>query len=106
MPINASAVGAVGTPTRHSWTSKDSILYALGVGAGAQDPLDELAFTTENSNGIEQQALPTMAVVLGVGGASALATIGSFNPAMLVHGEQAITLHAPVPVAGEVETTG
>jgi acyl dehydratase len=106
MPINPDAVGSVGTPTRHAWTSTDSILYALGVGAGAEDPLTELAFTTENSNGIEQQALPTMAVVLGRGGAGALGTIGSFNPAMLVHGEQAITLHRPLPVAGEIETTG
>lgn len=106
MPINPDAVGAVGAPVRHAWTSTDSILYALGVGAGAVDPLAELAFTTENSNGIDQQALPTMAVVLGRGGAGAFGSIGSFNPAMLVHGEQAITLHRPLPVAGEVETTG
>src|SRR5699024_9926623 len=69
-------------------------------------PADELAFTTENTNGVEQQVLPTMAVVLGVGGTSAMAEIGSFNPAMLVHGEQAITLHGPIPVEGEVDTTG
>ncbi|MCB0977424.1 MAG: MaoC family dehydratase N-terminal domain-containing protein [Acidimicrobiales bacterium] len=106
MPINPDAVGSVGAPFRHAWTSKDSILYALGVGAGAVDPLDELAFTTENSNGIDQQALPTMAVVLGMGGGAAMAGIGSFNPAMLVHGAQAFTLHRPIPVSGEVETTG
>lgn len=106
MPINPDAVGATGAPTRHSWTATDAILYALGVGAGAPDPLDELAFTTENSNGIDQQVLPTMAVVLGVGGSAAMGSIGSFNPALLVHGEQAITLLRPIPVAGEVETTG
>jgi acyl dehydratase len=106
MPINPDAVGSTSDPVRHSWDSKDAILYALGVGAGAVDPLDELAFTTENSNGVEQQVLPTMAVVLGVGGGGAFASIGSFNPAMLVHGEQAIELHAPIPVSGEVETVG
>ncbi len=106
MPINPDAVGSVGTPTKHAWTSKDAILYALGVGAGAVDPLDELAFTTENTADVDQQVLPTMAVVLGVGGSSAFGSIGSFNPAMLVHGEQAITLHNPIPVSGEVETTG
>lgn len=106
MPINPDAVGATGALHRHRWDSKDAILYALGVGAGAIDPADELAFTTENTNGVDQQVLPTMAVVLGVGGSSAMAEIGSFNPAMLVHGEQAITLHGPIPVAGEVETTG
>ena len=106
MPIDPSAVGSRSEPTRHSWTSKDALLYALGVGAGAVNPLDELAFTTENSNGIDQQVLPTMAVVLGVGGGGAFGSIGSFNPAMLVHGEQAIELHRPIPVAGEVETVG
>ncbi|MCU1452717.1 MAG: htdY [Acidimicrobiales bacterium] len=106
MPINPDAVGATGEPVTHAWTSTDAILYALGVGAGAADPFDELEFTTENSNGVEQQVLPTMAVVLGAGGGSAFGSIGSFNPAMLVHGEQAITLHRPIPVQGEVSTVG
>jgi acyl dehydratase len=106
MPINPDAVGAKGDPVLHSWDSKDAILYALGVGAGAVDPLDELAFTTENSQNVDQVVLPTMAVVLGVGGGSAFGSIGSFNPAMLVHGEQRIELHSPIPVKGEVSTVG
>ena len=106
MPINPEAVGSKGQPTKHSWDSKDAILYALGVGAGSADPLDELAFTTENTQNIHQQVLPTMAVVLAVGGSGAFGSVGSFNPAMLVHGEQAIALHRPIPVTGEVETTG
>ena len=106
MPINPDAVGATGDPVRHSWTSRDVLLYALGVGAGAVDPLDELQFTTENSQDTDLVVLPTMAVVLGVGGAGAFRSIGSFNPAMLVHGEQAVTLHGAIPVQGEVETIG
>ncbi len=106
MPINPDAVGSKGTPTKHSWDTRDSMLYALGVGAGAVDPLDELAFTTENTKNVDQLALPTMAVVLSTGGSGAFGSIGSFNPAMLVHGEEAITLHAPIPVSGEVETIG
>ena len=106
MPINPDAVGSTSQPSRHAWDSKDAILYALGVGAGATDPLEELAFTTENTSEVAQQVLPTMAVVLAVGGAGAFGSIGSFNPAMLVHGEQAITLHGPIPVKGEVETIG
>lgn len=106
MPIDPTAVGSQSEPVRHSWTSSDAILYALGVGAGAVDPLGELVFTTENSNGVTQQVLPTMAVVLGRGGGGAFGSVGSFNPAMLVHGEQAIQLHGPIPVAGEVETIG
>jgi len=104
MPINPDAVGARSEPERRSWTSKDSLLYALGVGAGAQDPAEELSFTTENSQDVTQRALPTQAVVLGMGGAGAYAAIGSFNPAMLVHGEQSVSLARELPVAGEIET--
>jgi acyl dehydratase len=100
MPINPDAVGAKGQPTEKSWTSKDCLLYAVGVGAGT----DELAFTTENTSDVEQQVLPTMAVVLGAGGFGAMEKVGSFNPAMLVHGEQAIELHRPIPVEGTVST--
>ena len=106
MSINPDAIGSKGTPTKHSWDTRDSMLYSLGVGAGAADPLDELAFTTENTKGVDQRALPTMAVVLSTGGSGAFGSIGSFNPAMLVHGEEAITLYAPIPVSGEVETVG
>ncbi len=100
MPIDADAVGAKGEPTLHSWDSKDCLLYAVGVGAGT----GELAFTTENTADTPQQVLPTMAVVLGAGGFGALGKVGSFNPAMLVHGEQAIELHGPIPTNGTVST--
>ena len=104
MPINPDAVGATGTGER-SWNSKDALLYAVGVGAGADDPLKELQFTTENSRDIPQQVLPTMAVVLGAGGGGAMRSVGTFNPAMLLHGEQEITLHGPIPVEGKLKTT-
>jgi acyl dehydratase len=105
MPINPDAVGTTSEPARRSWDSADCLLYALGVGAGADDPLRELEFTTENSNGIDQRVLPTMAVVLGpLGGGSALRDIGTFNPAMLVHGEQGITLHREIPTSGTLES--
>jgi acyl dehydratase len=103
MPINPDAVGTRSEPERRSWTSRDSMIYALGVGAGAEDPADELAFTTENSQDVAQRALPTQAVVLGMGGLGAYAALGTFNPAMLVHGEQSVTLERELPVAGEVE---
>ncbi len=96
MPLNHDAVGAKGEPGENSWTSKDAILYALGVGAG----VDELQFTTENTQGVEQQVLPTMGVVLGVGGRGAWDALGEVNWTMLVHGEQAIELHQPIPVNG------
>jgi acyl dehydratase len=102
MPVNPDAVGSVGDPVTHSWDQRDVMLYALGVGAG----VDDLALTTENTRDTELVVLPTMAVVLGVGGAGAMAHIGTFNPVMLVHGAQAIELHAPIPTSGTVSTVG
>ena len=100
MPLNPDAVGAVGSPVESSWTSKDALLYAVGVGAGTE----ELAFTTENSMDVAQQVLPTFAVVVGFGGGDVLGRIGTFNPAMLVHGEQGVFLHGPLPVEGRVRS--
>lgn len=96
MPLNPEAVGAESEPAEVSWTSKDALLYAVGIGAGS----DELAFTTENTSGVDQQVFPTFPVVIGWGAGSVMRSIGSFNPAMLVHGQQAVTLHRPLPVAG------
>ncbi len=102
MPINPDAVGTKSEPARRKWNSKDALIYALGVGGGAADPLEELEFTTENTSGKEQRCLPTIAVVLGPLGGG-MGSIGTFNPAMLVHGEQGITLHREIPVEGELE---
>jgi acyl dehydratase len=103
MPVNPDAVGTRSEPDRRSWTSKDCLLYALGVGAGAEDPSDELAFTTENSQNVDQKVLPTAAVVLGVLG-QGMGAIGTFNPIMLVHGEQGVELAREIPVQGELES--
>jgi acyl dehydratase len=102
MPINPDAVGSRSDPARRTWSSTDCLIYAVGVGAGAQDPSAELEFTTENSQDVAQRALPTTAVVLGMPGG--LGAIGTFNPAMLVHGEQAVSLARELPAAGELES--
>ena len=36
MPINPDAVGATSDPVEVSWTSKDALLYAVGIGADAR----------------------------------------------------------------------
>jgi len=106
MPIDPNAVGAKSEPGRRSWTSKDALLYALGVGAGMIDPVGfELELTTENSEGIAQRVLPTMGVVLPAGG-NVMSKIGSFNWAMLLHAEQGIELHREIPVEGTLESAG
>lgn len=106
MAIDPNAVGAKGEPGRRSWTSKDALLYALGVGAGMTDPVNfELEFTTENSANIPQRVLPTMGVVLPAG-ANVMDKLGSFNWAMLLHAEQEIELHREIPVEGTLESAG
>lgn len=97
MAIDPSAVGAVTEPMLFEWTDRDTLLYALGVGAG----IDDLSFTTENSHGIDQQVLPTYAVIC-CPAFGAAGKIGDFNWAMLLHGSQGIRLHAPLPPAGKL----
>jgi acyl dehydratase len=96
MPVNPEAIGICSEPQDASWTSKDALLYAVSVGAGT----DELAFTTENTADVAQRVLPTFPVVIPNRSGSLFAAIGSFNPAMLVHGTQSVTLSRPLPTDG------
>ena len=101
MPINPEAVGAKGAPSTRSWTSKDALLYAVGIGAGT----DELQYTTENTKNIDQKVFPTFAVIVG-GGGIPMREVGSFNPTLMVHGEQGIELLSEIPAEGEIESVG
>lgn len=115
MPLNPEAVGTRSEPVDISWTARDCVIYALGVGAGA----DELEFATSDTASRPQKVLPTFAVVAGTGGgrgggmgsqAGIFSKLGSFNFAMLVHGEQGVELFDSIPVAGSArvmtEVTG
>ncbi len=107
MPMNPDAVGTKGEPRRWRWTSDDCLLYAVGIGGGAVDPVGfELEFTTENTAGVDQKVFPTFVVMAGFkasGGASAMRAAGTWDNRMLVHGQQGIRLHRPIPPSGEVE---
>jgi acyl dehydratase len=103
--VNPEAVGLVTPPQETSWDSKDCLLYALGVGAGATDPTGaELDLTTENSTGTAQRVLPTFPVVV-TAGAWTIPELGDFDRALLVHASQALTLDGPVPTEGRVRWT-
>jgi acyl dehydratase len=105
MPLDLGAVGRSAGPRETAWTSKDALLYALGVGAGQADPLDELAFTTENSRQVRQRVLPTFGVLVTQRATGWSALLGEFDRAMLLHAEQAFTLHRPLPVEGRASVT-
>ncbi len=83
-----------------TYTEKDSILYALGVGLG-NDPLDErqLRYVFEEP---ELIALPTMAAVLGTPGFWLREASTGVTWETLLHGEQGIELHRPLPSAATV----
>ena len=104
MPLDHEAIGRTFGPNETSWSSKDALLYALGVGAGQDDPLRELEFTTENSHGVTQRVLPTFGVIVVQHGGPRQ-SLGDFDRAMLVHAEQSLTLHRPLAVEGRAAIT-
>lgn len=106
MPIDPSkALGADLGEGENSWEPDDVILYHLGVGAGAS-PTDagELEYTYEKN----LKVLPSFAVIPTFG---AMGDIGNvegleFNFAMLLHGEQDIVIHRPIPASAKVRSRG
>jgi len=84
---------------RHEYSARDSILYALGLGLGG-DPLDEeqLRFVYEK----DLRALPTMAVVLAYPGFWLHNAGTGVNWKKILHGEQGIVWHKPIPAAATV----
>lgn len=86
-----------------SWAFSDTALYAIGVGAGAQDPARELEFTTGNCGGAAAAVLPTFATTLA--SRQAEPALGDFDVSQLLHTEQSVSLHGPLPTEGTAVTT-
>ena len=80
-------------------TRRDTILYALGVGLGA-DPCDadQLRFVYEDG----LLALPTMAIILGYPGPWHEHPDTGITRSHVVHGEQGFRILKPLPVEGDV----
>ncbi len=78
---------------------RDTMLYALGVGLGA-DPCDpgQLKFVYEEN----LQALPTMAIILGYPGPWHANCDAGITRSHVVHGEQSFSIHQPLPVEGTI----
>jgi acyl dehydratase len=88
-----------------TWSERETMLYALGVGAGLGDPSRELGFTTENSGGVTLQAVPSFLTILTVGQKKPPAMAG-LDVGRFLHAEQRIELLHPLPASGRgiVET--
>ncbi len=78
-----------------SWDERDAILYALAVGARA----DELDLVFEQ----RLRVLPTFALTLAQWAPDALGSQGAFDVRTAVHGSQRLQVLAPLPRAGTLE---
>ena len=99
MGLNSDAVGTKTAPIPHSYTWRDVALYALGIGATA----DELDFVYERRG---PRVFPTYAVVPAFAANEALFEVVGGDLSGVVHGSQRITLHKPFPSSGTVTTIG
>jgi 3-hydroxyacyl-CoA dehydrogenase/3a,7a,12a-trihydroxy-5b-cholest-24-enoyl-CoA hydratase len=97
MSVDLSAVGKQLPASQFTYTERDVMLYALGVGAGTDEP----QFTYER----DLQVLPTFGVIPAFPALAAMGTAMSVNPMMVLHGEQRLELHAPLPTYGTLTTT-
>jgi acyl dehydratase len=86
-------------PVIQTYSERDSMLYALGLGFGA-DPLDrgQLQYVYEN----QLRTLPTMATVLGSPGFWWPDRRTGADWLKLVHGEQSIRVFKPLPASGTI----
>lgn len=82
-----------------SYSERDTMLYALGIGMG-YDPMDrgQLRYVYEK----DLQTVPSMAAVLGSPGFFWNDPKTGADWVKLVHGEQDVTVHKPLPPSGTV----
>ncbi|HKA91442.1 MAG TPA: MaoC/PaaZ C-terminal domain-containing protein [Haliangiales bacterium] len=97
MAIRMELVGKKSAPQKHKYTWRDTVLYALGVGARA----DELDFLFEMAG---PKVLPTFAVIPSFHALVSVTGELGANPMMVLHGEQKIILKKPIAPQGELST--
>jgi len=99
MALNLETVGKVWGPNEFSYDERDLIIYALGIGYG-KEALDYVYEGAKNF-----KAFPTYGVILpsNAGAEAFLSTKANF--AMVVHGEQTLQIHNPLPRKATVLTT-
>jgi len=106
MPIDIDkVVGAELAGDVYDWDADRVILYHLGLGAGVPATSErELSYTYEPKLVVLPTfgVLPVFGMLMGLLGLDGL----SFNPMMLLHGEQDLVVHRPLPVAAKVDNSG
>jgi acyl dehydratase len=89
-------------PISHTYTRRDTMLYALGLGYGS-DPLDtsQLNFVYET----DLRAVPSICCVLAHPGFWAKRPELEIDWLRLLHGEQRFEIHNPIPPEGTVKAS-
>jgi acyl dehydratase len=98
MALNLDIVGKKTDPLPFTYDTDKVILYALGIGAG----VDELDFVYEKN----LKVFPTFAVIPGLPAFIPLMMNARLNMLAVLHGEQKIVLHGPMPTSGTIRTSG
>ncbi|MBT3226761.1 MAG: hypothetical protein HN580_22835 [Deltaproteobacteria bacterium] len=96
MALNLGVIGKIMEMDPFTYNEDAIILYALGIGAG----LDELPFIYEK----DLKVFPTFAVVPFGHGLFPFIEESNINLFTLLHGEQKITLHKPIPTAATISS--
>jgi NAD(P)-dependent dehydrogenase (short-subunit alcohol dehydrogenase family)/acyl dehydratase/putative sterol carrier protein len=98
MALNMDAIGKPIGPMKRDYTWKDAVLYALGVGAG----FSELDYCYEK----DLKVIPSFAIAMIFDFFFEAATASGINLAGVLHGEQELIFHNPIPTQGTLITTG
>jgi len=89
-------------PQPFAWTDRETMLYALGVGMGS-DPMNERELPFVYESGLK--AVPTMATVVAWGAGPPMGKLG-INFLLVVHGEQKVEFHKPLPTEASITAEG
>jgi acyl dehydratase len=101
MPLDYGKLMDCKRETSQRYTVRDTMLYALGVGAGIDaDTPDKLSFVYER----ELNALPTMSVVLATPGFWMREPQFGLTWQKILHAEQSVVMHKPLAVCGDVHS--
>ena len=98
MALNLDAIGKKIGPFTKDYTWKDAVLYALGVGAG----FSELDYCYEK----DLKVIPSFGITTLYDLIPQLVAISSINLAGMLHGEQELIFHNPIPPEGTLTTEG